>query len=160
MRIPVMFPATNQRWSDIWRPRLERCDDERTRSPPSPADCARCADRSSRWANRAGAGSVRCSGPGGRRVRHDPSPGCITRLHWPCRTDRRAWPRCRAVCWRGGLLLAQVSTEWGWDRLAFLEHTWQKAGLARGAWQHDATIWKFEAEVFGESEDSCLEDLA
>jgi len=32
-----------------------------------------------------------------------------------------------------GLLLPQVATEYGWDRLAFLEHTCQKAGLPPNA---------------------------
>ena len=45
-----------------------------------------------------------------------------------------------------------MATEWGWDRLAFLQHTCQKAGLARDEWQREATIWKFEAEVFAEPE--------
>jgi uncharacterized protein (TIGR00296 family) len=49
-----------------------------------------------------------------------------------------------------GLLLPQVATEWRWDRAMFLEQTCHKAGLARDAWKHGATIWKFEAEVFGE----------
>lgn len=49
-----------------------------------------------------------------------------------------------------GLLLPQVATEWGWDREAFLAHTCQKAGLSQDAWKQGATLWKFEAEVFGE----------
>jgi AmmeMemoRadiSam system protein A len=53
--------------------------------------------------------------------------------------------------WRRGLLLPQVATEWGWDRRTFLEQTCRKAGLPGDAWQHGATLWKFEAEVFGES---------
>ena len=52
--------------------------------------------------------------------------------------------------WQRGLLLPQVAAEWGWDATAFLAHTCQKAGLPRDAWQHGATIWRFEAEVFGE----------
>jgi AmmeMemoRadiSam system protein A len=54
--------------------------------------------------------------------------------------------------WHRGLLLPQVATEWGWGRVEFLEHTCQKAGLPRDAWQRDTSIWKFEAEVFGEPE--------
>ena len=49
-----------------------------------------------------------------------------------------------------GLLLPQVATEWGWDADAFLAHTCQKAGLPPDAWQQGATVWRFEAEVFGE----------
>lgn len=50
---------------------------------------------------------------------------------------------------RRGLLLPQVATEWGWDRATFLAQTCFKAGLPRDGWQTGATIWKFEAEVFG-----------
>ena len=52
--------------------------------------------------------------------------------------------------WRRGLLLPQVAIEWRWDADAFLAHTCQKAGLPRDAWRHGVTIWRFEAEVFGE----------
>ena len=52
--------------------------------------------------------------------------------------------------WQRGLLLPQVATEWNWDAEAFLAHTCQKAGLPRDAWQKGATLWTFEAEVFGE----------
>ena len=52
--------------------------------------------------------------------------------------------------WQRGLLLPQVATEWNWDAEAFLAHTCQKAGLPRDAWQKGATVWRFEAEVFGE----------
>ena len=52
---------------------------------------------------------------------------------------------------RRGLLLPQVATEWRWDREMFLGHTCQKAGLPRDAWKHGAKLWRFEAEVFGES---------
>lgn len=52
--------------------------------------------------------------------------------------------------WHRGLLLPQVATEWGWDREEFLDHTCRKAGLPDDAWKHGATIWRFEAEVFGE----------
>ena len=53
--------------------------------------------------------------------------------------------------WQRGLLLPQVATEWGWDAETFLAHTCQKAGLPRDAWRKGATVWRFEAEVFGES---------
>src|SRR6188768_1014104 len=36
---------------------------------------------------------------------------------------------------RRGLLLPQVATEWGWDRLEFLAHTCAKAGLPADCWQ-------------------------
>jgi AmmeMemoRadiSam system protein A len=49
-----------------------------------------------------------------------------------------------------GLLLPQVATEWRWAREQFLEHTCQKAGLPQDGWKHGATLWRFEAEVFGE----------
>jgi AmmeMemoRadiSam system protein A len=53
--------------------------------------------------------------------------------------------RCR------GLLLPQVAVEWRWNAKAFVEHTCQKAGLPRDAWQHGAALWRFEAEVFSEA---------
>jgi len=49
-----------------------------------------------------------------------------------------------------GLLLPQVAPEWGWDRMMFLAQTCHKAGLPRDAWKQGATVWRFEAEVFGE----------
>jgi len=49
-----------------------------------------------------------------------------------------------------GLLLPQVATEWRWDAEAFLANTCHKAGLPRDAWRRGASIWRFEAEVFGE----------
>lgn len=52
---------------------------------------------------------------------------------------------------RRGLLLPQVATEHGWDRLTFLEHACLKAGLPRNAWKHDVRIFVFEAQVFGET---------
>jgi AmmeMemoRadiSam system protein A len=51
---------------------------------------------------------------------------------------------------RRGLLLPQVAVEWRWDATTFLAETCRKAGLAADGWQRGATIWKFEAEVFGE----------
>jgi AmmeMemoRadiSam system protein A len=50
-----------------------------------------------------------------------------------------------------GLLLPQVATEWRWDRETFLAQTCHKAGLPRDAWKQGAKVWRFEAEVFGES---------
>ena len=51
---------------------------------------------------------------------------------------------------RRGLLLPQVATEHGWDRETLLEQTCVKAGLPATAWQHGATVRKFQAEVFAE----------
>jgi AmmeMemoRadiSam system protein A len=51
-----------------------------------------------------------------------------------------------------GLLLPQVATEYGWDRIQFLNQTCHKAGLPGSAWQDPATeIYSFEAEVFSEA---------
>jgi AmmeMemoRadiSam system protein A len=48
-----------------------------------------------------------------------------------------------------GLLLPQVATERGWDRITFLQETCRKAGLPRNAWQEkDAKIYIFSADVF------------
>ena len=52
---------------------------------------------------------------------------------------------------RRGLLLPQVATEWNWDATEFASQTCSKAGLPKDAWQTGATLFKFEAEVFGES---------
>ena len=52
---------------------------------------------------------------------------------------------------RRGLLLPQVSLEWGWNRETFLSETCRKAGLPPDAWKHGATVEAFTAEVFGES---------
>jgi len=49
-----------------------------------------------------------------------------------------------------GLLLPQVAAEWGWDRDAFLAQTCVKAGLPRDAWKRGASIFRFQAEVFGD----------
>jgi AmmeMemoRadiSam system protein A len=51
-----------------------------------------------------------------------------------------------------GLLLPQVAPEHGWDRETFLAHTCIKAGLPRTAWMRGASLFCFEAEVFGEHE--------
>lgn len=54
---------------------------------------------------------------------------------------------------RSGLLLPQVATEWGFDREAFLCEVARKAGLPRDAWRHPgAKLWRFQADVFSESE--------
>ncbi|MCC7536389.1 MAG: AmmeMemoRadiSam system protein A [Deltaproteobacteria bacterium] len=50
---------------------------------------------------------------------------------------------------RRGLLLPQVATEHGFDRLQLLEAVSRKAGLREGAWQHpDAELELFTAQVF------------
>ena len=49
-----------------------------------------------------------------------------------------------------GLLLPQVATEWGWTPEQFLRQTCMKAGLAPDAWQQGATVYRFEADVFGD----------
>jgi len=56
--------------------------------------------------------------------------------------------------WHRGLLLPQVASEWGWDRETFVAQTCAKAGLPRDAWKHGARLYRFEAEVFGETEHS------
>jgi AmmeMemoRadiSam system protein A len=53
---------------------------------------------------------------------------------------------------RRGLLLPQVATEHSWNCETFLEHTCIKAGLPGDAWRRGASVFKFEAEVFGEKE--------
>ena len=55
---------------------------------------------------------------------------------------------------RRGLLLPQVATEWGWTSEEFLRQASVKAGLPRDAWQQGAQVFRFEAEVFGDAEDS------
>ena len=53
--------------------------------------------------------------------------------------------------WRRGLLLPQVAPEWGWDAAQFVAQTCRKAGLPMDAWpSRGATLYRFEAEVFGE----------
>jgi uncharacterized protein (TIGR00296 family) len=50
---------------------------------------------------------------------------------------------------RRGLLLPQVATDYRWTAEVFVEQTCLKAGLLRDGWQRGATLWRFEAEVFG-----------
>ena len=48
-----------------------------------------------------------------------------------------------------GILLPQVATEYGWDRITFLEHTCTKASLPKNAWKEkDTEIYIFSADVF------------
>lgn len=51
---------------------------------------------------------------------------------------------------RRGLLLPQVPAEHGWNLKTFLEQTCRKAGLPPDAWEHDAALEAFTAEIFGE----------
>jgi AmmeMemoRadiSam system protein A len=53
---------------------------------------------------------------------------------------------------RRGLLLPQVAVEWKWDAEQFAAQACIKAGLPPDAWQKGAKLFKFEAEVFGESD--------
>ncbi len=51
-----------------------------------------------------------------------------------------------------GLLLPQVATQYGWDRLTFLKQTCAKAGLPPDAWENPATrISIFSADIIHES---------
>jgi AmmeMemoRadiSam system protein A len=54
---------------------------------------------------------------------------------------------------RRGLLLPQVAREHGWDRETLLARTCDKAGLAPDAWKNGASLFRFEAEVFGECDE-------
>ncbi len=50
-----------------------------------------------------------------------------------------------------GLLLPQVAPEFKWNALQFLEHTCEKAGLAKNAWHNcNCKIFKFQAQIFSE----------
>jgi AmmeMemoRadiSam system protein A len=51
---------------------------------------------------------------------------------------------------RRGLLLPQVAPEHGWDRETLLAHAARKAALPPDVWQQGASVYVFEAEVFGE----------
>jgi AmmeMemoRadiSam system protein A len=53
---------------------------------------------------------------------------------------------------RKGLLLPQVAPEHGFDLETFLAHTCRKAGLSDDAWRQGASVYLFEAEVFGEAD--------
>ena len=52
-----------------------------------------------------------------------------------------------------GVLLPQVATEQGYDRIAFLQQTCRKAGLPPDAWKDSDTVIEiFIADVFGEKD--------
>lgn len=46
-----------------------------------------------------------------------------------------------------GVLLPQVAVEYGWNRLAFLQHTCIKAGLPENAWESNCAIYGFTAQI-------------
>ncbi len=53
-----------------------------------------------------------------------------------------------------GVLLPQVATEQGWDRITFLQETCRKAGIPPNAWEDPNTIIEiFSAEIFGEKDE-------
>jgi len=54
----------------------------------------------------------------------------------------------------GGCFLPQVATETGWSKEEFLSQCCaHKAHLPADAWKHpDVTVYRFEADVFGEAE--------
>ena len=50
-----------------------------------------------------------------------------------------------------GLLLPQVPVEYGWNTVEFIQHTCEKAGLARDTWKNESVkIEKFEGIIFKE----------
>jgi AmmeMemoRadiSam system protein A len=52
---------------------------------------------------------------------------------------------------RSGVLLPQVATENGWDRIEFLEYVCKKAGVPEHTWKSPhAELYVFEGLVFGE----------
>jgi len=53
---------------------------------------------------------------------------------------------------RRGLLLPQVAIEWEWNAVEFAAEACIKAGLPKDAWQKGAKLFRFEAQVFGESD--------
>lgn len=55
---------------------------------------------------------------------------------------------------RSGVLLPQVPLEQGWNREEFLEGVCLKAGLGQNAYLGDVTLYRFQAQVFGEDGNS------
>jgi len=51
-----------------------------------------------------------------------------------------------------GLLLPQVATEHGWDAIEFLCQTCIKAGMTPMMWKYGAKIYRFEGQIFRETE--------
>lgn len=55
--------------------------------------------------------------------------------------------------WRRGLLLPQVSVEWGWESREFLSQCCVKAGLSPDAWKRTGVeVFKFQALLFKEEQ--------
>jgi AmmeMemoRadiSam system protein B/AmmeMemoRadiSam system protein A len=53
------------------------------------------------------------------------------------------------LSFHSGLLLPQVATEHGWDKITFLEQTCLKAGLSKNSYKDKAAeIYRFSAEIF------------
>jgi len=50
---------------------------------------------------------------------------------------------------RKGLLLPQVAAEFQWTAERFVEQACLKAGFSRDGWRRGASLWRFEAQVFG-----------
>lgn len=61
---------------------------------------------------------------------------------------------------RRGLLLPQVAAERHWTAEMFLDHTCIKANLPPDAWRGGAVVYRFEAEVFGDSQNERTGDRA
>lgn len=57
---------------------------------------------------------------------------------------------------RSGVLLPQVPVEQGWDRDEFLEGVCLKAGLSSNAYLGAVTLYRFQAQVFGD-DGNCFE---
>ncbi|MCL2550315.1 MAG: TIGR00296 family protein [Methanimicrococcus sp.] len=51
-----------------------------------------------------------------------------------------------------GLLLPQVATDQGWDTIEFLCQTCIKAGMTPMMWKYGAKIYRFEGQIFKETE--------
>ena len=54
---------------------------------------------------------------------------------------------------QSGVLLPQVATRFGWDRLTFLKQVSLKAGLPEDAWEQGSEIYVFKAQVFEEQQE-------
>jgi len=57
-----------------------------------------------------------------------------------------------------GVLLPQVATEWGMNKEQFLEAVCEKAGLPPYAWKTGASLFTFQALVFGEKDEKPFQD--
>lgn len=55
--------------------------------------------------------------------------------------------------YRSGLFLPQVPVEQQWDRIEYLQHLCDKAGLPRGTWEHkEAELYSFTGEILREKD--------